>query len=83
MDWVCRQDEQFQRERIMQVFNGAQKKPPSRVTIPAEEKLPQAFGHDVSHQSAYKPEQAVALSEPKVMTPKHEVEVSMGYGLSL
>jgi ATP-dependent exoDNAse (exonuclease V) alpha subunit len=47
------------------------------------EKLPKALGHDVSHQSAYKPEQAVALSEPKVMTPKHEVEVSMGYGLSL
>jgi hypothetical protein len=47
------------------------------------EKLPKALGHDVSRQSAYKPEQAVALSEPKVVTPKHDVEVSMGYGLSL
>jgi len=47
------------------------------------EKLPKALGQDVSHNSAYKPEQAVALAEPKVVTPKHEVEVSMGYGLSL
>ena len=47
------------------------------------EKLPKALGHDVSHQSAYKPEQTIALSEPKVVTPKHDVEVSMGYGLSL
>ena len=47
------------------------------------EKLPKALGHDVSHQSAYMPEQAVALSEPKVVTPKRDIEVSMGYGLSL
>jgi ATP-dependent exoDNAse (exonuclease V) alpha subunit len=47
------------------------------------EKLPQALGHDVSHQSAYKPEQAVALSELMVVTPKHDVEMSMGFGLSL
>jgi len=47
------------------------------------EKLPKALGHDVSHQSAYKPEQAVALPQIKVVTPKHDVEVSMGFGLSL
>jgi len=47
------------------------------------EQLPQALGHDVSHQSAYKPEQAVALPQPKIVTPKHDVELSMGFGLSL
>jgi conjugative relaxase-like TrwC/TraI family protein len=47
------------------------------------EKLPKALGHDVSHQSAYKPEQAVALPQPKIVTPKHDVELSMGFGLSL
>ncbi len=47
------------------------------------EKLPKALGHDVSHQSAYKPEQAVDLHQPKIVTPKHDVELSMGFGLSL
>jgi ATP-dependent exoDNAse (exonuclease V) alpha subunit len=46
-------------------------------------KLPQALGHDVSQQSALKPEQAIALPQPKIVTPKHDVEVSMGFGLSL
>ena len=47
------------------------------------EKLPKALGHDVSQQSVLKPEQTIALPEPKIVTPKHDVEVSMGYGLSL
>jgi hypothetical protein len=47
------------------------------------EKLPKALGHDVSQQSALKPEQAIALPEQKIMTPKHDVELSMGFGLSL
>ncbi len=47
------------------------------------EKLPKALGHDVSQQSAHKPEQAVALPQPKIVTPKHDVEFSMGFGLSL
>jgi ATP-dependent exoDNAse (exonuclease V) alpha subunit len=47
------------------------------------EKLPQVLGHDVSHQTALKPEQAIALPQPKIVTPKHDVEVSMGFGLSL
>jgi hypothetical protein len=47
------------------------------------EKLPQVLGHDVSHQTVLKPEQAIALPQPKIVTPKHDVEVSMGFGLSL
>jgi len=47
------------------------------------EKLPKALGHEVSHQSAYKPEHAVVLPQPKIVTPKHEVELIMGFGLSL
>jgi conjugative relaxase-like TrwC/TraI family protein len=48
------------------------------------EKLPKALGHDVSHQSAYKPEQAIALPQQKIMpAPTHDKEVSMGFGLSL
>jgi ATP-dependent exoDNAse (exonuclease V) alpha subunit len=47
------------------------------------DKLPQALGHDVSHQSAYRPEQAVGSPQPEIVTPKHDVELSMGFGLSL
>jgi ATP-dependent exoDNAse (exonuclease V) alpha subunit len=47
------------------------------------QKLPRALGHDVSRQSAYKPEQAIALPQPKSITPKHDVELSMGFSLSL
>ena len=47
------------------------------------EKLPKVLGHDVSHQSAYKPGQAVNLHQPKIVTPKHDVELSMGFGLGL
>jgi ATP-dependent exoDNAse (exonuclease V) alpha subunit len=48
------------------------------------EKLPQALGHDVSHQSAHKPEQAIDLLQQKIMpTPTHDKELSMGFGLSL
>jgi ATP-dependent exoDNAse (exonuclease V) alpha subunit len=47
------------------------------------ERLPIALGHDVSHQSEYKPEQAVALPQPKVVTPKQDLELSIGFGLSL
>jgi hypothetical protein len=48
------------------------------------EKLPKALGHDVSHQSAYKPEQAVALPQQQIMpAPAHDKELSMGFELSL
>ena len=48
------------------------------------EKLPQALGHDVSHQSAYRPEQAIDLAQQKIVpSPVHEKDLSMGFGLSL
>ncbi len=34
------------------------------------EKLPQALGNDVSQQSALNPEQAIALPQPKIATPR-------------
>ena len=48
------------------------------------EKLPKALGHDVSHESAYKPEQAMPASGQKIAPSSERViEQSMGYGLSL
>ncbi len=47
------------------------------------EKLPKALGHDVSHQSAYKPEQAIGLPQKTVPLPVQDKERSMGFGLSL
>jgi ATP-dependent exoDNAse (exonuclease V) alpha subunit len=47
------------------------------------EKLPKALGHDVSHQSAYKPEQAIGLAQKTVLLPVQDKELSMGFGLSL
>jgi ATP-dependent exoDNAse (exonuclease V) alpha subunit len=48
------------------------------------EKLPQALGHDVSHQSAYKPEQAISLAQQKIVPlPAHDKELSRGFGLGL
>jgi conjugative relaxase-like TrwC/TraI family protein len=47
------------------------------------EKLPKALGHDVSHQSAYKPEQAIGLPQTTVPLPVQDKELSMGFGLSL
>ena len=48
------------------------------------EKLPQALGHDVSHQSAYKPEQGIGMAQQKIVpSPAHDKDLSMGFGLSL
>jgi ATP-dependent exoDNAse (exonuclease V) alpha subunit len=48
------------------------------------EKLPQALGHDVSHQSAYKPEQSIPKMPAKSVPALHqEPEISMGFGLGL
>jgi ATP-dependent exoDNAse (exonuclease V) alpha subunit len=48
------------------------------------EKLPQALGHDVSHQSAYRPEQTIGIAQQKVVPlPRHDNELSMGFGLGL
>jgi hypothetical protein len=46
--------------------------------------LPQALGHDVSHQSAYKPEQSIPNIPAKSVPALHqEPEISMGFGLGL
>ena len=47
------------------------------------EKLPQTLGHDVSHQSAHKPEQAMPSLGKIVPSPEHLIERSIGYGLGL
>jgi ATP-dependent exoDNAse (exonuclease V) alpha subunit len=47
------------------------------------DKLSQALGHDVSHQSAHKPEQAMPSLGKIAPTSEHVIERSMGYGLSL
>jgi ATP-dependent exoDNAse (exonuclease V) alpha subunit len=48
------------------------------------EKLPKALGHDVSHQSAYKHEQAITAPGQKIgPSSERMIEQSMGYGLGL
>jgi ATP-dependent exoDNAse (exonuclease V) alpha subunit len=48
------------------------------------EKLPQALGHDVSRQSAYRPEQVIApLQQEIVKTPEINHEQGIGIGLGL
>jgi hypothetical protein len=48
------------------------------------EKLSQALSHDVSHQSAYKPEQTIASMEQKIApSPAHGLEQGTGLGLGM
>ena len=51
------------------------------------EKLPQALGHDVSHQSALKPEQAIASCSirrlSRLQQPEQDLDMGMGIGLGL
>jgi hypothetical protein len=48
------------------------------------EKLPQALGRDVSHQSAYRPEQAIApLQQEAVRSQQPEKDLSTGMGIGL
>lgn len=48
------------------------------------EKLTQALSHDVSHKSAFQPEQAISAVTPKIgPASEHVLERSMGYGLGL
>jgi hypothetical protein len=48
------------------------------------EKLPQVLGHDVSHQSAHKPEQAIApLQQEAARSPQPEKDLGMGMGIGL
>lgn len=48
------------------------------------EKLSQALSHDVSHQSAYKPEQAIPSMQLKITpSPAHGLEQGIGLGLGM
>ena len=48
------------------------------------EKLPKALGHDVSQQSACKPEKALGSAEQKIAPlPAPDRELSMGFGLGI
>ncbi len=48
------------------------------------EKLSRALSHDVSHQSAYKPEQTMASMEQKIApSPAHALEQGTGLGLGM
>jgi len=48
------------------------------------EKLPQALGHDVSHQSAHKPEQAIApLQHEAARSQRPEKDLGMGMGIGI
>ena len=56
----------------------------AQIFTDSREKLPQALGHDVSQQSAYRPEQAITLAQQKIVPlPEGGKELSMGFGLSL
>jgi ATP-dependent exoDNAse (exonuclease V) alpha subunit len=49
------------------------------------EKLSQALSHDVSHKSAFQPQQEMLAAQQKIGGPSSErvLERSMGYGLGL
>jgi conjugative relaxase-like TrwC/TraI family protein len=48
------------------------------------EKLPQALGHDLSHQSAHKPEQAIApLQQEAASSQRQEKDVGVGMGIGM
>jgi hypothetical protein len=47
------------------------------------EKLAKALGHDVSHQSVYKPEQAIPRMPAKSISTHQAPEIDMGLGLSM
>ncbi len=48
------------------------------------EKLAQVLSHDVSHKSAFQPEQAMSTLQQKIRpSPEHALERSVGYGLGL
>jgi hypothetical protein len=48
------------------------------------EKLSQVLSHDVSHQSAYKPEQAIASMQQQIApSPIHGLEQGIGLGLGI
>ena len=48
------------------------------------EKLSQALSHDVSHQSAYKPEQAIVSMQQQIApSPAHGLKHGIGLGLGM
>jgi len=48
------------------------------------EKLPQALGHDVSHQSAYRPERDIPKMPAKLVPALRQApEMDIGFGLGL
>jgi ATP-dependent exoDNAse (exonuclease V) alpha subunit len=47
------------------------------------EKLPQALGHDVSHQSAHKPEQAIAPMQHQEAARSQQPEQDLGMGMGI
>jgi ATP-dependent exoDNAse (exonuclease V) alpha subunit len=48
------------------------------------EKLSRVLGHDVSHRSAYKPEQTIASMQQKIApSPAHRPELGIGLGLGM
>ena len=47
-------------------------------------KLPQALGHDISHQSAHKPEQAIApLQQEAARSQQPEKDLGIGMGMGI
>ena len=47
------------------------------------QKLPQALGHDVSHQSAHKPEQAIAPMQHQEAARSQQPEQDLGMGMGI
>jgi hypothetical protein len=47
------------------------------------EKLPQALGRDVSHQSAYKPEQTITPLQHQEAARSQQPEKDLGMGIGL
>jgi hypothetical protein len=46
-------------------------------------KLPQALGHDVSHQGAHKPEQAIAPMQHQEAARSQQPEKDLGMGMGI
>jgi hypothetical protein len=49
----------------------------------SREKLPQTLGHDISHQSAHKPEHAIAPMQQQEAARSQRPEKDLGMGISL
>jgi hypothetical protein len=47
------------------------------------EKLPKALGHDVSHQSAHRPEQSIAPLQHQEIAKSQQPEKDLGIGIGM